>query len=105
MADLPDIPLIKVCVDANDPDRVAAFYAELLGYRWREVDDDEGWRHLEPPQPQLPPITIQPVPEGKAVKNRLHLDVFVEDPEWWIERAEGLGATRLFRSEDPDDWF
>jgi predicted enzyme related to lactoylglutathione lyase len=35
------------------------------------------------------------VPEPKTVKNRLHLDVFVEDIEQACSRAEALGGQRL----------
>lgn len=102
---LSAISVIKVCVDAQDPGRVAAFWSDFLGYRLRECEPDDEWRHLEPPHPGLPPLTIQPVPEIKAGKNRLHLDIFVDDPEPWIERGEALGATRLWRNEDPADWY
>ena len=61
----------------------------LFDYRMREnTDDDDTWRHLEPPTPALPKLTIQPVPEPKEVKNRLHLDVFVADPRP-VDRAVG----------------
>jgi len=99
------IQVIKVCVDANDVPALARFWGDLLGYRTRESTSNATWLHLEPPSPNLPPLTIQPVPEGKAGKNRLHLDVFVTDPDGWIARAESLGATKLWSSEDPDDWF
>jgi predicted enzyme related to lactoylglutathione lyase len=35
------------------------------------------------------------VPEGKTVKNRLHLDVEVRDIAAATSRAEGLGARRV----------
>jgi predicted enzyme related to lactoylglutathione lyase len=101
-------PYARLCIDANDVDVVSAFYAALFGYTVRETDasnPSDTWRHLEPPTPSLPKLTIQPVPEHKNVKNRLHLDVFVTDPEPWIERAVALGGTELGRSEDPEDWF
>ncbi|MGH8998316.1 MAG: VOC family protein [Acidimicrobiia bacterium] len=53
----------------------------------------------------VPPIAIQPVPEGKDTKNRLHLDIFVRDAEAWVARSESLGAQRLALNEDPDDWY
>ena len=46
--------------------------------RW-SVTSDARWVHMEPP-PGLPVINLQRVPEAKASKNRLHLDVFVDDP-------------------------
>jgi Glyoxalase-like domain len=35
------------------------------------------------------------VPERKAAKNRIHLDVAAADPESEIDRLVGLGATRV----------
>ena len=96
---------VRLCIDANDVTRIAEYWAALFGYRIREVDGEDSWRHLEPPGPMLPKLTIQPVPEQKVLKNRLHLDVFVTDPEPWITRCVELGGTRLWRQEDPDDWF
>ena len=101
-----DVTSVRLCIDANDVTRVSAFWVDLLGYRMREnSDDSDTWRHLEPPTPALPQLTIQPVPEHKGVKNRLHLDVFVAEPEPWITRSVELGGTLLWLSEDPDDWF
>jgi predicted enzyme related to lactoylglutathione lyase len=94
---------VEVCVDVLDPRPVVAFWSELLGYR-AEGDLDARWVHLEPPD-GLPVLNLQRVPEAKAGKNRLHLDVFVDDPLDWIERAESLGAARLSLHDDPADWF
>ena len=106
MADNP-VNLVRLCVDANDVWLVARFWAELLDYQIREIDDAEstGWLHLESDSPTLPKLTIQPVPETKGVKNRLHLDIFVTDPHPWIDRCVELGGRLLWRSEEPDDWF
>lgn len=50
-------------------------------------------------------IILQRMPEAKVVKNRLHFDIYVNDPGAWIERAEALGAMRLRMHDDPADWF
>ncbi len=106
MADPSDVTQTRLCIDANDVGRVSGFWVALFDYRMREgADDSDTWRHLEPPTPALPKLTIQPVPEHKGVKNRLHLDVFVAEPEPWIARSVELGGTALFLSEDPEDWF
>jgi hypothetical protein len=102
VTDPPQVSL-ELCIDCVDPAVVATFWIELLGYR---TDDDLGdrWIHLEPP-PGLPVLNLQRVPEPKAGKNRLHLDLYVQDPERWVERAEALGATRLRLHDSPEDWF
>jgi hypothetical protein len=75
----------------------------LLGY---EVDGDVDarWVHLVAPD-GLPTINLQRVPETKRGKNRLHLDVFVDDPAPWIERAKTLGAKQLRLHDSDADWF
>lgn len=54
------------------------------------VERARGWAHVEPPG--WPRISFQPVPEGKVAKNRLHLDVRVDDIAQAMEEAVGLGA-------------
>jgi len=96
---------VEVCIDVIDPRPVAMFWTELLGYR-AEDDLESRWVHLEPPDgAPLPVLNLQRVPERKEIKNRLHLDVYVDDPEEWIARAEELGATRLRLNDDEDDWY
>lgn len=81
----------EICIDVVEATPVAAFWSALLGY---ETTDEPGgrWVHLEPP-PGLPVLNLQQVPEGKVTKNRLHFDVYVDDPLEWIARAKELGAT------------
>jgi predicted enzyme related to lactoylglutathione lyase len=95
---------VEVCIDVVDPGPVAAFWGDLLGYTTTDDVTAAAWVHLEP-QAGLPTLNLQRVPEAKAGKNRLHLDVFVDDPEAWIARAEALGATRLRLHDDDADWF
>jgi hypothetical protein len=94
---------VEVCMDCSEPRVVAQFWMAFLGYRTDDDLDDE-WVHLEPPA-GLPVLNLQRVPEAKVGKNRLHLDVFVDDPEPWIERTEELGATRIRLHDSPTDWF
>jgi predicted enzyme related to lactoylglutathione lyase len=107
MTDRAPVSQVRLCIDANDVALVTRFWSALLGYQVRETDDSEsdGWRHLDADVATLPKLTIQPVPEVKDRKNRLHLDIFVNDPEPWIERCLALGGTKLWSSEDPDDLF
>ena len=50
---------------------------------------------LEPLGPGLARLAFQRVPEAKQTKNRLHLDVWVEDIERATAQGETLGATRV----------
>jgi hypothetical protein len=81
----------EVVFDCADPGLLARFWAEVLGGNPQRRDDD--WHHVDPPG--WTRIAFQRVPEGKVVKNRLHLDVEVEDLAAATDQAEALGATRF----------
>jgi hypothetical protein len=85
---------IQLVVDCADPDRLTAFWGPALGYQvppppdgfdtWNAywvkvgVPEDEledGNDMLVDPDGAGPRIWFQKVPEGKVVKNRLHLDL------------------------------
>ena len=91
-------PAIKMQVvfDCHDPERQARFWALALryqleeppdGYRtwsdyWREVgvpeeELEDGYDRVVDPAGVLPRVWFQRVPEGKVVKNRMHLDLAV----------------------------
>ena len=124
-----DVREIQVTFDCADPDALARFWCEALGYElqapppgfesweaaldaWGVPEDERNSRSaavpVEGPGPRL---FFQRVPEDKSAKNRLHLDVRAApgltgeqrmtalDAE--ALRLEGLGATRL-RRVDPD---
>ncbi|MEU8340348.1 hypothetical protein SAMN05443665_10031 [Actinomadura meyerae] len=76
--------------DCADLDAMAAFWGGLLGMKTTSREDD--WLDLEPLAGEGPVLAFQLVPEGKAVKNRLHLDLEVPDIRAAGERARRLGA-------------
>ncbi|MFB7373864.1 VOC family protein [Streptomyces sp. NPDC056222] len=51
------------------------------------------WSYVEPPG--FVRIAFQQVPEGKAVKNRLHLDLEAPGLDAAADEATALGATRV----------
>ncbi|ARE37727.1 hypothetical protein BS297_17025 [Rhodococcus erythropolis] len=61
---------IQVTFDCADPGRLARFWGEVLGY------EHKGSGCVDP-SGVGPRLYFQRVPEGKVVKNRLHLDVRV----------------------------
>ncbi|GAA4062402.1 MULTISPECIES: VOC family protein [Actinomadura] len=81
----------NVAIDCNDPDALAAFWGELLDMKVTSREDD--WIDLESLGPNGPVLSFQRVPEGKTVKNRVHLDVGVPDIHVAGERARRLGAS------------
>ena len=62
-----------------------------IGFHGRR--DRAGWGPVD--RDADPTWLFTAVPESKAVKNRLHLDVIAEDPEAEIARLVELGATRV----------
>lgn len=85
---------IGVTMDCQDVGRIAAFWREALGYdEPNPVDDAAPFHALVSPDGGLHHLTLQRVPELKSGKNRVHLDLFVEDLAAEIERLRGVGAT------------
>ena len=116
---------VQVVIDCHDPDALAHFWADLLGYEleppppgydsWEAWLTDHGIPEAEwnsasaivDPEGVGPRIFLQRVPEPKATKNRLHLDMNVGGPrgtpdeerraglDAGVARAVGLGATKV----------
>jgi Glyoxalase-like domain len=63
--------------DAEDPHRLAAFWALALGYVDEPGYDFEDGASLVDPEGAGPAISFLRVPEGKTAKNRLHIDIRV----------------------------
>ena len=84
---------VSVVLDCADPDRLAAFWSAALGYE--EVARDGAFIGLRARDGSRPTLVLQRVPEPKAGKNRMHLDVFADDFDADRRRFEGLGATTL----------
>ena len=92
-------------IDAADPSRLAAFWEAALG--WRRTYDSADEVALEPPAHSVrdgvaPDLLFLRVPETKAGKNRLHLDLRPDDQAAEVARLEGLGATRVDVGQSPE---
>ncbi|MGW0131378.1 VOC family protein [Streptomyces sp. NPDC003299] len=90
---MSSIKKFQVTFDCADPERVARFWCEVLGYVVppppEGFDTWEDFNRSLPPERQGasfvcmdptgegPRMYFQRVPEGKVVKNRVHLDVRV----------------------------
>jgi catechol 2,3-dioxygenase-like lactoylglutathione lyase family enzyme len=59
--------------DCRTPEVISRFWAGVLGYEVVEVDEEDA--EIRDPKGEDWPILFQVVPEGKSVKNRLHLDL------------------------------
>ena len=86
------IRLQEVVVDCREPRRLVAFWAEVFGVPAVVRTDD--WAYVESDATGVR-IAFQQVPEAKVVKNRVHLDVEVDDIDAERERLIGLGAAAV----------
>jgi hypothetical protein len=91
------IRIQALAIDAHDTAAQARFWAEAL--HWQITYQSEDEVVIEPPDGSreawvAPDILFLKVPEDKAVKNRLHLDLRPTDQAAEVERLIGLGATR-----------
>jgi len=87
-----------VCVDAADPQMLSRFWAEALGWRVTCEEPDEVVIEPAAGSPEdgvAPDIVFLRVPEGKSLKNRLHIDLRPDDRTREVERLEQLGARRV----------
>ncbi|TCJ97660.1 VOC family protein [Nocardia alba] len=64
------VKTIQVTFDCAEPERLARFWSQVLGYEFRGSSCVD-------PSGVGPRLLFLRVPEGKVVKNRLHLDVRV----------------------------
>lgn len=91
----------NVCVDTNDLPGSTAFWRAVTGYQ--VASSDESTTYLEDPGKVGVGLSLQLVPEPRAGKNRLHLDLFTGDLAGEVDRIRDLGAAEVRRFDD-DGW-
>ncbi len=89
-------------IDASDPGALARFWATVLDYRVVYSSPDEVV--IAKDDGTFPGLTFVPVPEGKIVKNRLHIDLNPDDQQAEVERLLGLGANRVEIGQGDVSW-
>ncbi len=93
--------LRHVTVDCADPHAQATLWSAVTGYELDPDFDDEEALLLAPGDG--PGILFLRVPEGKAVKNRLHFDLQPDRPrDEEVDRLLALGATMVLDMRTPD---
>jgi len=88
-----EAPGMGLVLDCRDPEALAPFWAEALGYVM--LGSVENYVLLVPDSRPKPKLLLQRVPEDKAGKNRMHLDIAVPDIADLATRLQGMGAQRL----------
>jgi predicted enzyme related to lactoylglutathione lyase len=83
---------ISVVIDCLEPDGLIAFWEAALTYELAHSLDQ--FRVLTPAEgePPGPVLILQGVPEPKAGKNRVHVDVHPPDAAAHLARLEALGG-------------
>ncbi|PXX70777.1 hypothetical protein DFR70_101198 [Nocardia tenerifensis] len=83
-----------VTIDCADPHQLASFWHTVTGWPLSDEDPDDDYALLIAPPP-VPGLLFIKVPEGKAVKNRIHFDWMPTDRtrDQEVEHLIALGAT------------
>jgi predicted enzyme related to lactoylglutathione lyase len=96
--------LIALCIDANDPARLARFWAGVLG--WEMVADPDGGMVLVPDDDTGFRIEFFPTERPKTSPNQMHFDLTstsLEDQRRTVARSLGLGARHVDVGQRPED--
>jgi hypothetical protein len=129
---------VQITIDCRDPEAQVAFWCLALDYRpkpppegfasWRawylsvgvpedELGEGDCQDRIEDPRGEDPPIWFQPVPERKAAKNRVHLDIRLTEGrhvpleqrakavEAKAAELEAAGATRVRLLDGTDNHY
>jgi catechol 2,3-dioxygenase-like lactoylglutathione lyase family enzyme len=102
-----DIRIQCLCIDSAHPSTSADFWAAALGWRRTYATDDEVVLEPPPGSPEdgvVPDLLFLKVPDGKTVKNRLHLDLRPKDQAAEVARLEALGAHRVDIGQGDVSW-
>ena len=99
MTPRPNVAWAEVTIDSSDTARAAKFWSDLLDLPAR-AQQLEGWFQLGPAVNGGPVINIQPVPEEKAGKARVHLDLWVDDLPATVALVGRLGGNCLEEHRD-----
>jgi hypothetical protein len=96
--------LVALCFDANDPVRLARFWAEAL--RWEMGGETEDAIGVVPTDGTTFRVRFLRDPGEKTGKNRLHLDLTttsIDDQSESVRSLVELGARRIDIGQGPDD--
>ena len=104
----------ELAIDCHRPRELAAFWCAVLDYEVIDAEDDvveiAGWRPTAEAiraRVNAPTLTFARVPESKAVKNRLHIDVSPIDRgrDEEVERLLALGARHVDIGQGQQSWI
>ena len=82
-----------IVIDTVDPARIAPFWCALLGVEERGWFGDDYL--MLTTDGGAPPVAFQRVPEAKSIKNRLHIDLAVEDLDDAFAKIVAIGGSAV----------
>ena len=91
-----------VTFDCSDAKRLAAFWTEVVGLP-TNPDATRDFASIGELKADFY-LMFARVPEGKTVKNRVHLDLFVDDIDAEVARLEKLGAKATATFTEDGRW-
>jgi hypothetical protein len=89
-------------IDCQDPESLAAFWCQALGYQ--VVSRNEREVDIAPGPGSYPGLAFLRVSDDKTVKNRLHIDLNPSDQQAEVRRLLALGATRINIGQGDAEW-
>ncbi len=96
--------LVALCIDANDPPRLARFWAGVLG--WQPDDDPDAGIALLPSDDTGFRLRFQARPEQKVGSNQMHLDLTsrsLSGQQQIVATALDLGARHIDVGQRPEE--
>jgi hypothetical protein len=99
-----DMKVGSVVIDCNDFATMFSFWRDVLRYVPRDTPEED-FVVLKDPEGRSVNVSIAKVPEPRAGKNRLHLDLYTDDQEGEVQRLLELGAKRHPRVPQKDEDF
>ena len=85
---------LDLVLDCAEPQLLEEFWRGALGYR-TYYSSDAHVILVPSDDTNASPLVLQQVPEPKAGKNRMHIDLVADDIEPEVDRLIALGAKRV----------
>ena len=92
----------QLVIDSHDPHAQARFWSAVLDQPILFEADDEVIVGAH--KNAYPGLCFVTVPEGKTIKNRLHIDLDPDDPEAEVARVLALGARHADVGQEDAPW-
>ena len=93
----------SVVINVADLERATRFWTAALGYVVRDREDE--FVVLSDPRRHWVSVAVQLWDTPKPGVNRLHLDLYSDDPAADVKRLESLGAVRVAWEYPPGSTF